>query len=70
VKRLWISVACLFAVAALVLFLRNDYDKAFICAALGLVAWFLSYRVRMRQLVKANEPAEELEESFESDEEN
>ena len=68
-KRVWIILAGLFAVAALVLFLRNDYDKAFICAALGLVAWFLSYRVRMRELVKANERPDEFEESFESDEE-
>jgi hypothetical protein len=70
VKRVWIILAGLFAVAAVVLFLRNDFDNAFICAALGLVAWFLSYRVRMREIVKANEPPDELEESLESDDEN
>lgn len=67
-KRVWIILAGLFAVAALVLFLRNDYDKAFIFAALGSVSWFLSYRIQMRQMVKANEPPDELE-SLESDEE-
>ena len=54
-KRLWIFVASIFAVAALILFLRNDYDKAFIAAALGAVSWMLSYRARMREIVKDGE---------------
>jgi len=55
VKRLWILIACIFAVSALILFLRNDYEKAFIAAALGAVSWMLSYRVQMREIVKAGE---------------
>ena len=68
-KRVWILLAGVLAGIAVVLFLRGDYDKAFISAALGSVAWFLSYRVQMRALIKANEPDEELEDDWESDEE-
>jgi hypothetical protein len=62
VKRFWITLAGVFAGIALVLFIRGDYEKAFVSAAVGSVAWFLSYRVQMRALVGANEPAEDLEE--------
>jgi len=68
VKRFWIILAGVFAGIALVLFIRGDYDKAFISAAIGCVSWFLSYRAQMRALVQANEPAEEIEDESESDE--
>lgn len=68
-KRLWIILAGVFAITALILFLRGDYDKAFISAALGAVVWFLGYRVQMRELVRANELREEPDESMESNEE-
>ena len=67
-KRFWIILAGVGAGIAVVLFMRGDYDKAFISAALGSISWFLSYRVQMRAMVKANEPAEEMEDEPESDE--
>jgi len=30
---------------------RLDFDKAFVMAALGLVAWFLNYRAQMKEIV-------------------
>ena len=54
-----LSAVC--ALVAAILFARHDYDNAFICAALGAVAWFLRYRAQMKELVKANEPAESLD---------
>ena len=57
------------AVTALIFFLRTDYEKAFIAAALGAVSWMLSYRVQMRDLVRANEPHENLNDDLEKDEE-
>jgi hypothetical protein len=51
------------------MFLRTDYEKAFIAAALGAVSWMLSYRVQMREKVRANEPSENLDDSLETDEE-
>jgi len=69
VKRFWITLAGVFAGIAIVLFLRGDYEKAFVSATVGSVAWFLSYRVQMRALVKANEPPEDFEDDeLESDE--
>jgi hypothetical protein len=32
---------------------RQDFDKGFVAAALGVVAWFLSYRVQMKAVVAA-----------------
>jgi hypothetical protein len=69
VKRFWIFLACAFALTALIMFLRTDYEKAFIAAALGAVSWMLSYRVQMREKVRANEPSENLDDSLETDEE-
>jgi hypothetical protein len=54
-------LSAVFAVIAVVFFVRRDYDNAFICAALGAVAWFLRYRVQMKELMKANEPTESLD---------
>ncbi|HJX93919.1 MAG TPA: hypothetical protein VJ372_25715 [Pyrinomonadaceae bacterium] len=68
-KRFWIFLACAFALTALIMFLRTDYEKAFIAAALGAVSWMLSYRVQMREKVRANEPSENLDDSLETDEE-
>jgi hypothetical protein len=56
VRRFWIIFAAVFALAALLLFLRGAYEKAFIAATLGAVSWMLSYRVQMRDMVRANEP--------------
>jgi len=68
VKRVWIIVAAAFAITALILLLRSNYDYAFIAAALGAVGWFLSYRVQMRDLIGPDEPEDELDEDFEDDE--
>jgi len=64
VKRLWILIASIFAVAALILFLRSDYDKAFIAAALGAVSWILSFRVQMREIVKTGEQHDKDDDSI------
>lgn len=34
---------------------RRDLDKAFVIAALGMVAWFLNYRVQMKEITNAAE---------------
>jgi hypothetical protein len=40
-------VSALCGVTAVVFVLLNDYDKMFIAATLGAVAWFLSYRTQL-----------------------
>jgi hypothetical protein len=69
VKHVWMILSAAFALIAVFFFARHDYDNAFICAALGAVAWFLRYRTQLKELVKANEPAEETSESLDSHEE-
>ena len=58
-----------FAIAAVIFFARQAYDNAFVCAALGAVAWFLRYRAQMKELLKANEPVEHTSENLDSNEE-
>jgi hypothetical protein len=69
VKRFWIILAGVFAGIAFVLFLRGDYEKAFVSATIGSVSWFLSYRVQMKALIKENEPETIDDDDWESDEE-
>jgi hypothetical protein len=68
VKLFWTILAGVLATIAVILFVRGDYEKAFVSAAIGSVSWFLSYRVQVRALVKANEPAEKMEDESEADE--
>jgi len=68
VKLFWIIVAAIMAMLAVALLVKQDYDKAFISAALGAVAWFLSYRAQLRASVKASDEEEESEDYFEADE--
>jgi hypothetical protein len=56
-------------IGALILLLRHDFDKAFIVVVIGALAWFLSYRVELRQLVAADEK-EESNENVESNEDD
>ncbi len=67
-KRFWNIVAVACALVAVILLIWQDYDKAFVLAAVGAIAWFLNYRVQMREFVKANEPAEHDDDDWESDE--
>lgn len=51
-KTFWIVVSGLCGVAAVFFVVRNDYEKMFIVATIGAVAWFLSYRVRLQAILK------------------
>jgi hypothetical protein len=68
VKVVWITLAAVGAILAVVFVFQNDYDKAFIAAAAGAVCWFLNYRVQMKELV-VNNDREKAEEVIDSDDE-
>jgi hypothetical protein len=69
-ERIWLIVASLLMIAAAGFLWRNNLSAAFVSAALGAVAWFLSYRSKLRAQVAASErDAGEEEISEESDEE-
>ena len=55
------------AVAAIFL-VRGNIDAAFVSAALGAVAWFLSYRTTMKEITAAADA--EVENENEADEFN
>ena len=60
-KTFWIVVSALCGAAAVFFVVREDYDKMFIVATVGAMAWFLSYRVRLRE--KLDEDEEEDQEA-------
>ncbi|MDQ3744937.1 MAG: hypothetical protein M3444_11185 [Acidobacteriota bacterium] len=56
-RQPWLVVACLLLVASVVLLLLSRADAAFVCAALGVSAWFWNVRAglkRKHDLVKAS----------------
>lgn len=64
-RTFWIVVSALCGAAAVFCVLRDDFEKMFIAAALGAVAWFLSYRVRLRETITALDETEREEEDDE-----
>jgi hypothetical protein len=59
VKTFWIVVSALCGAAAVFFVVRDDFEKMFIAAAVGAMAWFLSYRVRLREKLDRNDTDEE-----------
>ena len=51
-RTFWIVVSALCGATAVFFVLREDFEKMFIAATVGAVAWFLSYRVRLRETIK------------------
>jgi len=69
-ERIWLIAATLLMIAAAGFLWRNNLPAAFVSAALGAVAWFLSYRSKLRAQVAASErDSGEEEASEEPDEE-
>ena len=68
-ERIWIIVAGLLVAVAGVFLWRNNLPAVFVTAALGAVAWLLSYRSKLRAKVAASErDSGEQQTSEESDE--
>ena len=63
------SVVCL--IAAAVFLVRDNYDAAFVLAALGAVSWFLNYRSQIREKVEeeTGETADERDDFDDEDKE-
>jgi uncharacterized membrane protein YhfC len=69
VKHLWLTISFICIAIALVFLFRRDFDKTFIVAAIGAIAWFLSYRVQMKELVVLADEQSEQDRKSQSDEE-
>ena len=48
-QQAWLVVAVVLLIVALVLLLRSRTDAAFVTAALGVCAWFLNVRNRIKR---------------------
>ena len=63
IERLWTIAAGFLVVMAALFLWRNNLSAAFVTAAAGACAWFLSYRVQLRrksdQEVEDEPPANE-----------
>jgi type IV secretory pathway TrbD component len=55
VKLFWLIVAGGCVAIAAVLLLRSDFDRAFVIAAFGMVAWFLNYRLQVKAALAAKD---------------
>ena len=47
-KTLWLAIASVCMLAALILIIQLRFEAAFVVAAVGAVAWFLNYRQQVR----------------------
>ena len=47
-KTFWLIVVGVCGVAAAYFAFKSDFDKVFVAAALGAVAWFLNYRAVLK----------------------
>jgi Flp pilus assembly protein TadB len=69
-ERLWIIASGLCLIVAAILLLRENYNAAFVAAALGAVAWFLNYRSKIRAtLVEEDETTDDDREASEDEDE-
>jgi hypothetical protein len=59
VKTFWLIAAGVCGVVALYFAYTGNYENAFVAAALGGVAWILSYRVQLKQKLKNDEDEED-----------
>ena len=57
-SRLWIIIAYVCIVAAALMALLGKLDAAFVIAALGVVSWFLNYRMQLKRVIAAADTEE------------
>lgn len=54
-------IAGLCITVAAVFLLRRDFNTAFVIAAIGMIAWFLNYRIQMKELTADTQRDENME---------
>ena len=58
-KLFWLIVAGACVAVAGVFMIRGDFDRAFVVAAAGMVAWFLNYRMQVKEKLATLDAAQE-----------
>jgi hypothetical protein len=59
VKTFWLIVAGTCIAVAAVFLWRGDFDTAFVVAVLGMIAWFLNYRIQMKAIIIPEDSVQE-----------
>jgi hypothetical protein len=55
VKILWLIVVGVCGIAAAYFAFKSDFEKVFVAAAVGAVAWFLNYRAVLKSQLDDDE---------------
>lgn len=58
-ERAWIIASAVLLIVAAIFLWRNNLSAAFVIAALGACAWFLSYRAQLRKGIVDDESTED-----------
>ena len=68
-ERAWMIASAVLLISAAFFVWRNNLSAAFVTAALGACAWFLSYRVQLREKIVDDESdrADEVSNRSDSD---
>jgi hypothetical protein len=67
IERIWTILSGMFLVLAAFFVWRNNFSAAFVTAALGACAWFLSYRGELKKKIADNDS--DVEDGSEDDHE-
>ena len=68
-ERAWLIISIAGLTAAAILLLWENQNAAFVVTTLSAVAWFLSYRVRLRgTIVKTDATEDDVDASEDNDE--
>ena len=65
---IWVIASILFLIVAAIFLLRENYDAAFVFAALGAIAWFLNYRSQIRETINEETETTDDEQDASEDE--
>lgn len=67
-KIVWKIVAALFAAGAVYWLVVENFDRAFLFAAVGAIAWFLSFRAQLKEKLQDTDETDRKEENDDEDE--
>lgn len=66
-KHFWMVLSGAGILIAAIFMWRREFDRAFVAAALGLVAWFLNYRAQMRAITAVADERNETNDGSDRD---
>ena len=69
-RRVWVAITAVCLVVAVVLFIKLNFEAAFVVAAIGAITWFLNFRGQVKSRLRGyDEEQGAFEQGREVDEE-